>query len=993
MSVKSKPGFYLGSVAAIALATAMPTMAQQAPAPSAPAAEGTLEEIIVTGFRASLANALQTKRNSNEIIESITAEDMGKFPDQNIAESLQRLSGVQIDRDNGQGTKVRIRGLDQNVTLLNDEIFLTGLEIFTLGEGQTRNNDSLEGVPSELLGGVDVYKSPNAKLLEGGLGGTVNLKTRNPLVLEPGYTIAGNVRGAKSSGADGGWKPLGALALGYNWDDKAAFIATLSYDKQNSQTDVLGGQNRGNWRFAERGDKATVTKNYYAPEYRYATDREQTRERIGGSLAGAVQLSDSVEVSGEWFHSELDILTSEASVKFPFAIESPGLDATKPYTIDENGVLINGTLIANSAEAISYVQNSKIDSDNFGLKLKYDDGGNFRGSLRGAYAKADLFSDSANNDVRYTQYSVPTADPTSPTGFSHKPANPAAPANYRFNYSNGNGTLPSMTLATTPDLYTNPAYGYFKSHWVFGDRADLENYSVRADGEYDPEFIPAGNVTLSTGYRYASRDIDYQRGRYLANLSGRGELDGTKFGQKWTPYGYFMDGAIGFKSCELPAGTPGIPNRCNNRFGNSAPVLTPFQTFTGSSGRVETINNFFSSGNMVGGKILVQDRSQMKNGAEWIQSLYPTLPFAFYEEPLESFRVKESTHSGYLLADIGDPGEGYHINVGARLIHTNLTVYQNRATDPDPVYLGTDSWNGVLRDSETIANERSYTDILPSLNMVFDLDEGQKVRFAASRVVARQNLFDLGRGFRVDFTRNPTTNLFEATNGSAGNPDLDPFRASQFDLGYEYYFGSQGLVSAVGFWKEVDSFIGSETKPEFVMDQAGGRNTPIARPVNGEGGRIKGFELGAQYAFDFGAGFNVNYTFSDSKSPILNDFDKGLPIPGVAKHAFNGQVYYEYEGLEARVSYTWRNKSFAGNFGFSDGAVTRTLGIWNRSYGQLDAQIGYQVTDQIGLTLEAVNLTKEDQSQYLQFDNLPFTYSSGSQRIMAGVRFKLGGGE
>lgn len=980
---------YLGGAAAVALMATMPALAQQAPA--APAADGgVLEEIIVTGFRASLANALQTKRNANEIIESITAEDMGKFPDQNIAESLQRLSGVQIDRDNGQGTKVRIRGLDQNVTLLNEEIFLTGLEVFTLGEGQTRNNDSLEGVPSELLGGVDVYKSPNASLLEGGLGGTINLKTRNPLVLDHGYTIAGNVRGGKSSKADGGWKPVGALALGYNWEDKAALIGTFSYDKQSIQTDVLGGQNRGNWRFANRGDAATVTKNYYAPEYRYATDRDQTRERIGGSLSGAVVLSDSVELSGEWFHSESEILTSEASLKFPFAVESPGLDTTKPYTIDENGVLLNGTLIANSAESISYVQNSEVKADNFGLKLKFDDGGNIRGSIRGAYAKANLDSTSANNDVRYTRYGVPTADATSPTGYSHQPANPAAPANYLFNYNNGNGVLPSFSLASTPDLYTNPAYGYFKSHWVFGDSADLENYSLRADGEYDPEFIGDGNVTLTGGIRYASRDIDYVRGRYLADYSGKGELDGTRFGQKWTPYGYFQDGAIGFKSCELPAGTPGIPRACNNRFGNSPPLITPFQTATGAAGRVETINNFFSSGDVVGGKILVQDRGQMKDGAAWIQALYPTTPFEFYAEPLESFRVKESTNSGYLMADVGDPGDGYHINVGARLIHTKLTVYQNRAADPDPVYLGTDSWNGVLRDSETVANERSYTDILPSLNMVFDLDEGQKVRFAAARVVARQNLFDLGRGFRVDFTRNPTTNLFEATNGSAGNPDLDPFRASQFDVGYENYFGTQGLVSLTGFWKEVDSFIGTETKPEFVMDQAGGRNTPIQRPINGEGGRIKGFELGGQYAFDWGVGFNVNYTFSDSKSPIVNDFDKGLPIPGVAKHAFNGQLYYENYGFEARASYTWRSKSFAGNFGFGDGAVNRTLGIWNRSYGQLDAQIGYQITEQIGLTLEGINLTKEDQSQYLQYKNLPFTYGSGSQRIMAGVRFKLG---
>lgn len=983
MPAKNRVGIYLRSVAAVAL------LAVPASTAHAQQSDAMMDEIIVTGFRASLADALQLKRNSNEIIESITAEDIGKFPDQNIAESLQRLSGVQIDRNNGQGTKVRIRGLDQNVTLLNEEIFLTGLEVFTLGEGQTRETDSLEGVPSELLGGVDVYKSPNARLLEGGLGGTINLKTRNPLSLPDGYTLAGNVRMAKSNGADGGWKPLGAIAAGYKWDDKAALIATFSYDKQNTHTDVLGGQNRGNWRFANRGDVATVPTNYYAPEYRYATDRDQERERIGGSISGAIRLSDDWELSGEWFHSESEIITSEASLKFPFAVESPGLDASQPYEIDGNGVLLRGTMRANSAEAISYVQNSDVSADNFGLKLSYDKGGNFRGSIRGAYAKADLESTSANNDVRYTQYSVPTADPTSPTGFSHQPANPAAPANYLFTYDNGNGKLPSFGLASTPDLFTNPAYGFFKSHWVFGDQADLENYSLRADGQYDPDFIAAGNVTLSGGYRFASRDIDYVRGRYLADYSGKGELDGTRFGQKWTPYGYFQDGAIGYKSCELPAGTPGIPAGCNNRFGNSPPLITPFQTFTGTPGRVETINNFFSSGNVAGGRILVQDRGQMRDGAAWIQALYPDTPFAFYAEPLESFRVKEETHSGYLMADIGDPGEGYHINVGARLIHTNLTVYQNRATDPDPVYLGTDSWNGVLRDSETIANERSYTDILPSLNMVFDVMEGHKVRFAAASVVARQNLFDLGRGFRVDFTRNPTTNLFEATNGSSGNPELDPFRASQFDLGYEYYFGTQGLISAVGFWKEVDSFIATETSPEFVLDQAGGRNVPIQRPVNGEGGRIRGFELGAQYAFDWGVGFNVNYTYSDSKSPIANDFDTGLPIPGVSKHAFNTQVYYENYGFEARASYTWRNKSFAGNFGFGDGSVNRTLGIWNRSYGQLDAQVAYQLTDQIGITLEGLNLTKEDQSQYLQYANLPFTYSTGSRRVMAGLRFKL----
>ncbi len=255
--------------------------------------DATLEEIVVTGFRASLADALSTKRKSNLIQEAITAEDIGKFPDQNIAESLQRLSGVQIDRANGQGTKVRIRGLDQNLTTLNGDVFLSGLEVFSLGEGGDRFTNSLEGIPSELIGGVDVFKSPNASIVEGGLGGTINLKTRNPLNLEEGVTIAGNARLGKGSGISG-WEPTGALAVGYNDGDRFGVIATFTYDKQNIHTDVLGGDNRGGWNLSSRPDAATVD-DYYAAGYRYTTDRDQTRERWGLSVGLNYKLTDAIE--------------------------------------------------------------------------------------------------------------------------------------------------------------------------------------------------------------------------------------------------------------------------------------------------------------------------------------------------------------------------------------------------------------------------------------------------------------------------------------------------------------------------------------------------------------------------------------------------------------------------------------------------------------------------------------------------------------------------
>ena len=980
-----------------------PTPAAEPAAEAAPVAEPTAsadkaagtnpeaaveEEIVVTGFRRSLENALNIKRDSNLIVESVTAEDIGKFPDQNIAESLQRLPGVQIDRANGQGTKVRIRGLDQNVTLLNGDIFLTGLEIFRLGEGASQNTDSLEGVPSELVGGVDVYKSPNAALVEGGLGGIIDIKTRRPFDLKDGLTVGGNLR-FNNGEETKGWNPTGAILAGYNFNDRIAVVATFSYDKADIHTDVLGGENRGNWALSNRADRATVATDYFAPEYRYATDRDQERVRYGGSIGVDFQASDAIKLGFGWFYSKLEIVTEEASVKFPFNLESPGLDITRPFEIDDNGVLQTGTFRANSAEIISFVQDSEIESNNFQLDARYDDDGPFRARIAGSYSFADLKSTNANNDVRYTQYSVPTANAASPTGFQHAPGNPAAPANFLFDYDNRGGTLPSFSLASSPDLFTNPAYGLFKSHWLFEETSELENYSVRADFEYDPTFIEAGNVTITGGARYANRKVELDTGRYLADYSGKGELDGSQFGQNWTPFGYFQDPAIGFKSCELP--DPALrPNGCDQRFGNSPPIITPVQTFLTNPERVETITGFFPSGTVAGNVISVQDRGPMRNGLEWIQSLYPDTPFSYFTNPLESFKVEEEVASGYLMADVGERDDNYHLNFGVRIVNTKLTIDQGTPGNANPVYFGTDSWNGVLRDFAIITTDRDYTDILPSGNAVFDVAEGHKVRASAARVVARQNLFQLGRGFQTDFTRDPATNLFRFTSGSAGNPDLEPYRATQFDASYEYYFGRQGLVSVGGFWKEVDSFITSNTAPEFVLDQAGGRLGPVTRPINGEGGRIRGIEAAAQYAFDFGIGFNVNYTYSSSESPFGNDVEDNLPIPGVSEHSFNGQLYYEGYGVGARISYSYRAKAYLGNFGFSDGPTgTRTYGIYSRPFGQFDGQISYQITPQFGVLIEATNILEEDQSSYLQYENLPFTFSSGTRRVFIGGNFKF----
>lgn len=934
------------------------------------------DEIVVTGFRASLADALTNKRDSNLIIESVTAEDIGEFPDQNVAESLQRLPGVQIDRQNGQGTRVRIRGLDQNVVVLNDEGFLSGFEVFRLGEGNETQTNSLEGVPSELIGGIDVYKSPSADLLEGGLGGIVNLRTRRASTVDD-FLLSAQLRGNQSDGTD--TNPTGSLVGGWRLSDQLAILASVSYDQSDSTHDALGGDNRGGWEFFNQPLSDATTRNVWSPEYRYATLRDQERERLGASLNVNFRPTDSLEINFDWLHSDIEILTSEASLKFPFATEN-GVYSAANFSADSNGVFEGGTLTADSAEGISFVQNAESSTDNFQVNVDWDNGGSLTGRFGVYYSTAEYQSVSGNNDVRYTRYTVRNGTPAGLV------PNAPAPAQLTFTYANGSN--PTFTPAN-PAQFTTPGMVFAKSHWVFAENTELENTAIRADFSWDPSFGDNAGLQIRFGARWAERSIDSEFGRYLADYSGLGEVDATALGVgDWTPFGYFQDGAIGFKHCDLQgAATPGLPPGlpvCTGRFGDSPAMIQPYQTAATNPDRFETLT--------VGGiQALFQNRSQMSDPVAWIQGLYPSTPFTFFQDPLNTFVVEERTSVGYVEADVGEPSDRFHLNAGVRFVSTELTV-NSAGTPPSPTYWGTDSWNGVLRNPTPIETTREYVDILPSVNAVFDLTDQDKVRFSAARVVARQNLFNLGQGSQFNFTRvntpGPDLNRFEFTGGNGGNPELDPFRANQFDVTWERYFGTQGLLSAGLFYKSVDSFIQNDTVSRFVPDETsdGGTFGGFAQPTNGEGGKIRGVELAAQYAFDNGFGFTANYTYSNSETSASNDFESNLPIPGVSEHAYNVTGYYENGPFAGRLSYAWRDDYFVGNFGFA----TSVLGRYQSAYGQLDGQLSFDVTPAFQLTFEAINLTEEETEEYLQFENLPFRHLSGERRFVFGGRYRLG---
>jgi TonB-dependent receptor len=302
--------------------------------------------------------------------------------------------------------------------------------------------------------------------------------------------------------------------------------------------------------------------------------------------------------------------------------------------------------------------------------------------------------------------------------------------------------------------------------------------------------------------------------------------------------------------------------------------------------------------------------------------------------------------------------------------------------------------------------------VLPSLNFVLDVTDDQKVRFGAARVVSPQDLFDLGLGNSYNFTRqtNARTNIhtgvadgFAFAGGSSGNTQLDPYRASQFNLDWEYYFAPGALVSVGGFYKQVDNFVEIESIPTLVQDDFGGTTADVSTPVNAGNGQIYGYEFGAQYAFGYeispwlkGLGVAANYTHTHSQSNAApTSFSASNSIPGVADDAFTGTVYYEHSGFSARMSYSWRGKAVndslvGATFSFPDQTGTnKTYQVFEAAYGQLDAQIGYDFSSHLGIFAQVQNATDSAQHTYLQWPNLPFTYDDAGRRYFLGFKFKL----
>lgn len=868
--------------AAVLAAVAMPAWAQDA------AADQTGDDIVVTGIRGSIIESIEAKRGSDVIADVITAEDIGKFPDKNVAEALQRVPGIVVNREFGEGERVSLRGTAPNLTktLVNGHTIATA-DWFILDQLDSTRSFNYLTLPAEIVGQIEVYKSPQADVEEGGVGGTINVHTRNPLDLDA-FSVSASVQAVYSELAD----EISPQASGLvSWKNEAETFGILLggvYQKRDIRRDgveVLG--------YSTPGGAAGANS---IPSLIGSALFTQERERYGGNIGIQFRPSDALEINITGLYSRFGANNfNQNYLAWTDRAVADGGTLTNPTVVD--GTIVAGTVTSlPGSRAVVYdaiAREAFAETMAADLDLTYKFGDTSSLHLKAGWTKAS--GDTVDEFFLET----------------------AAPGSFSYDLR---GRAPSVSF-TSPDP-TSPA-------GMLIDFARLP--TVQSDDEEK--------------YAY----IDYEQG------IGWGPLQSLKFGLKYTDHDR---GSLWMST----NGGAFLPLQCG-----AAPCTGA--DFQGGPTPDNFLENVAEPGTLT--DYWMVDR----NALESIFRAQPEANRTRFIVPGATFQVNEKSYGGYGMAKFGD--EGWDLNVGVRVIRTDQTAAGNILGGPNPTN------QSPFGDFTPQTVERSYTDILPSANLRIDVTDDLVMRFAAGRTVARPNFAQIAPGINLNGT---------TLTATGGNPDLDPFRANQVDLSFEWYPDRETIIAAAVYFKDIDSYIVNGSTTEIFPGQflpgtqpasctAGGAaglyDCPyiVNRPVNGPGGTNKGIELQISRPLFAGFGVVANYTYSDAEA------DNGDQIPGNSKHAVNLSGYFENDLLSARLSYNYRSSFFIN--------IDRAAPLNQDATESLDGSLSVNLTKNVALTADAINLTNAKIVQYSGTMDRPRAIYDNGRQFYLGARFRF----
>ncbi|MAK61642.1 MAG: hypothetical protein CMK09_11735 [Ponticaulis sp.] len=841
-----------------------------------------LDRIEVKGFRGSLADSLDLKRNADQVIDAITAEELGQFPDQNVSEAIQRISGVQITRANGEGEAVNIRGLSSNFTRVEVDGRSASVTIDSSDPGRS---STLSVFSSDLYNTIEVIKSPTARNIEGGVGGIVRLKTPDPLDI--GELAWGGDLGISQAEARDDEEPaFNAFYSNVFMEDRLGLLLAGTFEQRDLSLDKI--QNNDDWRTIDsRSNGGTDPAISAFADARFfgrlrQEEREGDSDKLNLNAKLQFQATPNLELFANTVYTtnEYERTTSRLQVQFrrgrPQLLSNLYPSASDPIVVGDDGTVLQGAFSGSRVEPRIFFREGEIETA--GLT------GGFEWMNSDWTLSGDANFQKSEEDFREIRVGA------------------------RFNalagYSIvGDPEYPEITIE--PGVFDLPSIDV-RDLDLNARRITIEETSARFDAERELDFGIFNSFEV--GARFASTEFGRKQGALDSPEEG-GSLtfaDGTPF----LAMGEFADG-----------------------FGGSGllrmwPSISP--------------------------------------------SLYEMFPaneaFTFNDENL--YDLTEETLAGYGLVNFDNDFGGLYArgNLGVRVVQTK---YEGVGA----VDLAGDAISD-FGNVGTASLERDYTDVLPSFNVTLSKDQESNflVRGAVSRAMTRPEISQIQPGFVVrvnDLTMDNTDNTFER-----GNPDLDPFRAWQYDLGFEWYFGENGeaALTAAVFAKDVENFVTTTQGTTSYQNNDFGIAMPVTLyndnfAINGGEAEIKGFELGFQTPFTMlpepfdGLGVAANYTFTDSE---FTDADGNTqPFPGASENSFNLVGYYERGIFSGRVAYNYRDEFLIVPGSEENGDVVNAQ--YGDSQGRLDASVRLRFDNGLRLSLDALNLTEEQNFKY--YDN------------------------
>jgi TonB-dependent receptor len=918
-------------------------------------AKPVVEEVVVTGLRLSVQTSQELKRNAEVIVDSVSAVDIGALPDRTVTEALQRISGVTIDhlfapsdtnRFSAEGSGVAIRGLTQVRSELN------GRDVFS---ARNTRGLSFEDVPSELMAGVDVFKNPSADMIEGGIAGTVNLRTRTPFD-SPGLYGGGTVS-ANWGDFSEETKPQASILLSNRWQtDVGEFgaLINVAYSELATRTDSIQFGRPYRRDAAEVGATGVPCEDMrggtfncvFVPAGARWSELDFDRKRKGFDVALGWRPNDRTDISLNVLQSDYKMNWIEHSAWLEDSPYSIGPAEGTSFSFDSNGVFRSGTMVSNGwiPDWVDYLpqlqssgarmptgstsraaeQHQKTTDYALSVQFEATENLSFNGDVQYVYAKADNFDYTVNTQV-----------------------NPSA-----LHVDLGGG-LPSV--AAVPDGYLQTRDNYF---WAAGMDNTQQNEGTEVSSRLSVAYsMDAGWFqTLKGGVRFTNR---------------RAENQDT--GYNWQPISqWWQSGADG-----------SWPGR-----------LASMDSYLTSQSRLFDFSDFYRGQARLPGALWVASDElveQLKRNGAAIQPAEVNgtgwEPDFFREG--DTNQQHEKTYAAFALlrfgGDVGSlPLDG---NIGVRAVRTDYEA-SGHVQQPDWTEKPLLNNNG---DPNFVANygsgdwlpndyEDSYTNVLPSLNVRLKLTPELQLRLAASKAIARPSFDQLTANTTLggtilttyspnpdpDAPRVPAAEIVTEFSGSGGNPKLKPMKANQYDAAVEWYFAPQGSLYSTFFYKDVkDYFIrGTQTQSLFGLDWQ------VDATINGDEGVIKGFEVGYSQFYDFlpswlrGFGTQANFTYVDSKgggptpgpSGDSATVPPGMPLEGLSKTSYNVVAMYQNGPLEARLAYNWRERwLLTTHDGDGKGSV------WNEDYGQLDASVFFRFSPNVQVGIEANNLTNTTQ--------------------------------